>query len=184
MPWFLKLVSDAEAYTSSFTASGRPAKRDSPSWMNCHRASGVAPGTRLVVAMAPEFTMGFVRPSGLCSTAASELKGSPVALTPSLSRTSSRAQRLAHQREHERLGHAHDRELVIGVAGAIDAAAGRHDRDAEQIARHPGQRRIDGRHRPVVIRPIALVRVEHEGLHALGGRQAAGGHEVHVVVAV
>ena len=31
--------------------------------MNFHFASRVAPGTRLVVAIAPEFTIGFVRPS-------------------------------------------------------------------------------------------------------------------------
>jgi hypothetical protein len=36
-----------------------------------------------VAAIAPAFTIGLVRPSGLRSTAASELNGSPVALTPS-----------------------------------------------------------------------------------------------------
>jgi len=34
------------------------------------------------VAIAPEFTIGFVRPSPLRSTAAKELNGRPVALTP------------------------------------------------------------------------------------------------------
>jgi hypothetical protein len=38
---------------------------------------------RLVVAIAPAFTIGLVRPSRLRSTAASELNGSPVAFTPS-----------------------------------------------------------------------------------------------------
>jgi hypothetical protein len=33
---------------------------------------------RLVVAIAPEFTMGFVNPCGCRSTAAKELKGYPV----------------------------------------------------------------------------------------------------------
>ena len=51
--------------------------------MNRHFASVVSPGVRLVVAIAPAFTMGFVRPSALRSTAAYELKGSPVAFTPS-----------------------------------------------------------------------------------------------------
>jgi hypothetical protein len=57
--------------------------------MNCHFSSAVAPGTRLVVAMAPAFTIGLVRPSGLCSTAASELNGRPVALAPIFLRASS-----------------------------------------------------------------------------------------------
>ena len=42
-----------------------------------------------MVAIAPEFTMGLVRPSGLSSTPARELKGRPVAFTPTLSRISS-----------------------------------------------------------------------------------------------
>src|SRR5215472_1722557 len=46
----------------------------------------VVPGTKLVVAMAPAFTMGLVRPSSFRSMAARELKGSPVLFTPSLSR--------------------------------------------------------------------------------------------------
>ena len=50
---------------------------------------GVAPGTRLVVAIAPALTIGLVRPSALRSMAASELNGSPVALAPSFARASS-----------------------------------------------------------------------------------------------
>ena len=42
-----------------------------------------------MVAMAPAFTIGLVRPSALSSTAASELNGSPVLLAPILARTSS-----------------------------------------------------------------------------------------------
>ena len=57
--------------------------------MASHFSSARAPGTRLVAAIAPEFTIGFVRPSGLRSTASSELNGSPVLLTPSFARTSS-----------------------------------------------------------------------------------------------
>ncbi len=56
--------------------------------MNFQRDSTSSPGTRLVVAMAPELTIGLVRPSGLRSTAATELKAMPVALAPILSRTS------------------------------------------------------------------------------------------------
>ena len=54
--------------------------------MKRHLAWNEVPGTRLVVAMAPAFTMGFVLPSALRSMAASELNGSPVAFTPSFSR--------------------------------------------------------------------------------------------------
>ena len=39
--------------------------------------------------MAPAFTIGFVRPSEPCSTAASELNGRPVALAPIFRRISS-----------------------------------------------------------------------------------------------
>jgi hypothetical protein len=46
-------------------------------------------GARLVVAIAPELTIGFVRPSGLRSTASIELNGRPVLLTPTRSRTAS-----------------------------------------------------------------------------------------------
>src|SRR5271167_2991297 len=57
--------------------------------MNAHFSSGVEPGTRLVAAIAPGFTIGFVRPSSLRSTAARALNGRPVALTPSLWRATS-----------------------------------------------------------------------------------------------
>ena len=57
--------------------------------MNCHRASLVSPGTRLVVAIAPAFTIGLVRPSALRSTAASELNGSPVLFAPIFARAAS-----------------------------------------------------------------------------------------------
>jgi hypothetical protein len=57
--------------------------------MNAHLASALAPGTRLVAAIAPGLTIGFVLPSGLASIAASELNGRPVAFTPTRSWTSS-----------------------------------------------------------------------------------------------
>ena len=57
--------------------------------MKRHRSSLVAPGMRLVVAIAPEFTIGFVRPPSPCSMAVSELNGKPVAFSPILRLTSS-----------------------------------------------------------------------------------------------
>jgi hypothetical protein len=56
------------------------------------RSSVVAPGTRLVAAMAPGLTIGFVTPCAR-STAASELNGRPVPLAPSLVRTSAAPKR-------------------------------------------------------------------------------------------
>src|SRR5262245_3815203 len=53
--------------------------------MNRHLSSALLPGTRLVAAIAPAFTIGFVLPSRLRSMAAKELNGRPVLLTPSLS---------------------------------------------------------------------------------------------------
>lgn len=67
----------------------RPAKRDRPSRTNVHFAARVRPGTRLVVAIAPEFTIGFVRPSAFRSIPSRELNASPVALTPMRCRVSS-----------------------------------------------------------------------------------------------
>ena len=57
--------------------------------MKRQRAATSAPGTRLVVAMAPEFTMGLVRPSALASMPANELKARPVALAPTAARNAS-----------------------------------------------------------------------------------------------
>jgi len=83
MPWLRAFVADADAYTSSSKPRSRPAKRESPSRSESQRPA------RLVVAMAPELTIGFVRPSALRSTAAMELNGRPVPLTPTRSRTAS-----------------------------------------------------------------------------------------------
>ena len=79
----------SERYTSSSRSSRLPAKREKPSRMKRHLASAVSPGARLVVAMAPAFTIGLVSPSAVRSTAITELKGSPVLLTPSFSRAAS-----------------------------------------------------------------------------------------------
>ena len=84
--WF---VCDADSKTSSSSASSRPANRERPSRRRSHRSAAVRPGIRLVVAIAPALTIGLVRPSALCSTAATELNGRPVAFTPMRSRASS-----------------------------------------------------------------------------------------------
>jgi hypothetical protein len=78
--------------------------------MNRHLAAAVSPGTRLVVAMAPALTMGFMVRSALSSIAMTELNGRPVAFTPIFSRAGLRPDRLADQREDEGLGDALDGE--------------------------------------------------------------------------
>ena len=56
---------------------------------NSHFVALLSPGTRLVAAMAPAFTIGFDLPSALRSTEASESNASPVAFTPSFCLASS-----------------------------------------------------------------------------------------------
>src|SRR5690606_35802030 len=92
-------------------------------------------------------------------------------------------------REHERLGHAHDRELVVGVAGLADAAVGTDDADAEQRAVHRGERRVDGRVFALGVGPIALVRIVDELSYPVTRGQVSGRYELdlfagchHVVV--
>ena len=69
--------------------SSRPANIESRSRIDSHFSSSVAPGARLVAAIAPAFTSGFIVRSSLSSTAIRELNGNPVLLTPSRSRASS-----------------------------------------------------------------------------------------------
>ena len=83
------------------------------------------------------------------------------------------AERLTDQREHERLGDAHDRELVLGVPDRVDVAAGADHADAEQLARHPRQGRVDLGILAFRDRPVALVRLVDQSPHLLGGRQLA-----------
>ncbi len=79
-----------------------------------------------------------------------------------------RPQALADEREDERLRNAHDRELDLRIPDREDGAVRRHDADAEQVRRHPRERRIDLRNRSVVGRPIALVRLGHEPAGEIG----------------
>src|SRR5262249_29366781 len=83
---------------------------------------------------------------------------------------------LTDQGENERLGHTHDRELVVGVSAGIDSAIRAHHADPEQRAWHAGQRRIDLRVLAFTIGLVALVRLGHQGPDLLRERQATGGH--------
>ncbi len=89
MAWLRWLVAASDRYTSSSTESFRPAKA---SWMDrirAHFSSPVFPSTRLVVAMAPGFTKGFISFPRICSMATMELNTCPVASTPIFSSTAS-----------------------------------------------------------------------------------------------
>ena len=79
----------SDSYTSSSTAASGPANAESPSAIRPNCSWAVGPGTRLVVASAPAFTMGFMVRSALSSIPITESKGRPVLLTPSLRRASS-----------------------------------------------------------------------------------------------
>jgi hypothetical protein len=148
----------------------RPANRDRPSWMKRHFASAVAPGARLVVAMAPALTIGFIVRSALSSTAITELNGSPVALTP-ISRAPARRRLPADQREHERLGNALDRKLVPGVADLVNGAVDADDAESEQVARHPAERRNVVGDDALIQRLVPLIRRSH----GLGDRRSGDG---------
>ena len=141
--------------------------------MNFHFASVVAPGTRLVVAIAPAFTIGLVRPVDAAFDRRERVERQPGGVGADLRAKLLGAELLAHQREHERLRHAHDREFVLGVADAEDVAARPDHADAEQIARHPRQRRVDVRVLALGVRLEALVGLGHQHLHGVGRRQAS-----------
>jgi hypothetical protein len=59
-----------------------------------------------------------------------------------------------------------------GVAGGVHATARAGDADAEQLARHAGQRRVHGPRPTVGPVPVALVRLVDPPLHDLGRREA------------
>ena len=86
MPRLRSLVATSDSYTSSSIVNRRPANRDIAATMLSNFSSAVVPGTRLVVAMAPALTNGFIVRSALSSMAITELKGRPVLLTPSFRR--------------------------------------------------------------------------------------------------
>jgi hypothetical protein len=66
------LVAASDAYTRSSSSSLRPAKHDKPSRTRFQRSAAEAPATRLVVAIAPELTMGLVVWSARSSTCAAD----------------------------------------------------------------------------------------------------------------
>ena len=138
--------------------------------MNCHLASAVVPGARLAAAIAPAFTIGFVVPSLVRSIATSELNGKPVLFTPSFFF----AHGLANQGEHERFGHALDREFIIGIAGGIGSTGCADHTNAKKVAWYLGQGRYVVSILPFVIRLESLVRFGHQCPYELSLWQLAG----------
>jgi hypothetical protein len=86
-------------------------------------------------------TIGFVRPSSPRAIASRASNGSPVAFAPSFCP----AQRFAHQREYERLGDAHERELDVRIADGEHVALDIDHADAEELARNARECRERGR---------------------------------------
>ncbi len=130
-----------------------------------------------MVAIAPGFTIGFVRPSSLCSIASSELNGSPVALTPTALRTASGP--TVAQTSAKTNGFA----TLMSVNSASSSPtpytspARADDADAEVLGRGRCERRIHLRHLAVLDGAVALVGLVDEGADALVGRQRAGRDE-------
>jgi Ion transport protein len=124
------------------------------------------------VAIAPEFTIGFVMPPVLRSTADSELNGNPVAFEP-MDLIGSEV--LTYEREDERLGHAHDRERHPCVADFEDRAAGADHADAELIRVGPFERGIHGGGGAIGDGQEAAIGVVDQFLNSFASWQSARG---------
>ena len=132
-------------------------------------SSALSPGTRLVVASAPAFTMGFMVRSALSSMAMTESKGSPVLLTPSLRRASSGprvSQTRANTKSLEMLWMVNSCS-ASPMAKTPPLHAGHAD--AEGVRRGLGQRRDVVGHPPLVeMRGSGRSRSSHERLDLAG----------------
>ena len=126
------------------------------------------------MAIAPALTIGLVRPSALRSMPATELKAKPVAFAPSFSRAASGP--ISSQTSANRNGF--DTLMIensCSVSPArINVAAGADDADAEQLARHAGQRRIDLRILAFGVGFEAGMRLFQHSLNLLHRRQMTG----------
>src|SRR4029079_16524451 len=86
-------------------------------------------------------------------------------------------QALADEREDERLGDTHDRELELRVPDREDRSVRRDDADPEQVRRHACERRVDLRDGAVCGRAIALVRLCYEPACEVGRWELTRGDE-------
>ena len=124
----------------------RPAKRESPAWMNVHSRRATRPATRLVVAIAPGLTIGFVRPSALRSTAATRVERQAGGVDADACPRLLGAERLSQTRANTNgLDDAHDRELDVRVAGRRHA---RRSTPTTQIPKRSARLRAPAPGRP------------------------------------
>ena len=153
--------------------SSRPANADSPARTASHFSSAVSPGIRLVVAIAPALTSGFMVRSALSSTAISELNGKPVQFTPRLCRAASYPS-WSHTR-------ANTNGLeTLWIENLVSTSPISNDRprtpttaDAEQVRRRSPGRDVVGDH-TVGVRSVALVGLGDDALDLRRGGELAG----------
>src|SRR6185295_8411340 len=80
---------------------------------------------------------------------------------------------LAHQREHERLRDAHDRELVVGISDRGNLATGSNHADPKQLARNSRQSGVDLRVLTFRMRLKTFVRFTHQSGNEFVRRQSS-----------
>ena len=138
-------------------------------------SSALAPVTMLVVEIAPGLTSGFISGAPVPTTvltpsmAMIELNRAPVASTPMLLLDRLEPLLLDHLRHGEDLGDRLDRDLGLDVAGGVDLAVGRDERDAEQVGVDLGERRdVVG-----VLAFLERLELRVGGVDGLSGRRPA-----------
>src|SRR5690606_289739 len=102
------------------------------------------------------------------------IEGMPGRVDPEPFARPRRPDRLAYQREDERLGNAHDGEFVPGIASAMNAALGIDHRYAEKLRGNARQRRIDGRHIALVHAGKPGMGLSNQCIHPRGGGKRSG----------
>ena len=99
------------------------------------------------MAIAPALTIGFIVRSSLSSIGHHRVERQAGAVDAEAGPRLVGADRVAHEREHERLRHALDRERVVGVAEGEDVARGVGQAGAEEVGRRRGPARGCSRRR-------------------------------------
>ena len=169
MPWLHVVAFGRRAVDVVLRERPRPAKRRGRPRMTAPSPSAVTPGTRLVVAIAPAFTIGLVGPRGPARRREGVEREAgaltPVRAAPPLCRSSRTPARRRTACD------AHDRELDLRVSHAVDAAACAHDADPEELGRYLSERRVDLRRPPFAYRRKARMRFVNKRADSLGWRK-------------
>ena len=131
-------VAFSEAYTSSSSSSC--AARERRVEVPDHREAfvGRRPGTSDTAAIAPALIIGFFGFLVVRSTLIS-LNASPDGSTPIFASTAASPIECERQRVGEGLGDRLDGEFDCSIAGFVDEAVGRRQRQAESVRVDPGQ---------------------------------------------